>query len=125
VKFVVEHLRRATRLLAVSPLFVAVLAGLLAGLLALCSGMTGAGAQEKHAGPLVLDLQINGEIEPVLATYVEEGLADAARRQASLVLITMDTPGGLSDSTQKIVQHILDSPVPVAVYKLPPVPVYA
>jgi membrane-bound serine protease (ClpP class) len=46
-------------------------------------------------------------------------LADAARRQASLVLITMDTPGGLSDSTQKIVQHILDSPVPVAVYVAP------
>src|SRR5256885_8233606 len=81
--------------------------------------MTGAGAQEKRAGPLVLELQINGEIEPVLATYVEEGLADAARRQSSLVLITMDTPGGLSDSTQKIVQHILDSPVPVAVYVAP------
>ena len=69
--------------------------------------------------PLVLDMQISGEIEPVLATYIEEGLADAARRHATLVLITMDTPGGLSDSTEKIVQHILDSPVPVAVYVAP------
>jgi len=76
-------------------------------------------ARSQQTGPLVLELQINGEIEPVLATYVEEGLADAARRQASLVLITMDTPGGLSDSTQKIVQNILGSPVPVAVYVAP------
>ena len=64
-------------------------------------------------------MQINGEIEPVLATYVEEGLADAAQRHATLVLITMDTPGGLSTSMQKIVQQILDSPVPVAVYVSP------
>jgi membrane-bound serine protease (ClpP class) len=88
-------------------------------LLVICFGLGGASAQEKHGGPLVLDMQINGEIEPVLATYVEEGLADAAQRHAALVLITMDTPGGLSDSTQKIVQHILDSPVPVAVYVAP------
>lgn len=115
MKFAVGQLRWATRLVAVFPVF----AGVLAGVLSLYFAMTSADAQEKHAGPLILELQINGEIEPVLATYVEEGLADAARRQASLVLITMDTPGGLSDSTQKIVQHILDSPVPVAVYVAP------
>ena len=119
MKFAVGQPRWATRLFAVSPVFVAALAGVLAGVLVLCFGLTSAAAQEKHAAPIVLELQINGEIEPVLATYVEEGLADAARRQASLVLITMDTPGGLSDSTQKIVQHILDSPVPVAVYVAP------
>ncbi|HEX8765236.1 MAG TPA: nodulation protein NfeD, partial [Candidatus Acidoferrum sp.] len=44
---------------------------------------------------------------------------DAARRHASLVLITMDTPGGLSDSMKDIIQHILASPVPVAVYVSP------
>lgn len=76
-------------------------------------------AQETQSVPVILDMHIDGEIEPVLATYVEEGLADAARRHAALVLISMDTPGGLSDSTQKIVQHILDSPVPVAVYVTP------
>jgi membrane-bound serine protease (ClpP class) len=85
----------------------------------LCLALPFATAQEKQNAPLVLDLRIDGEIEPVLATYVEEGLAEAARRYATLVLITMDTPGGLSDSTQKIVKHILDSPVPVAVYVAP------
>ena len=66
-----------------------------------------------------MDMQIDGEIEPVLATYVEEGLTDAANRHASLVLITMDTPGGLSVSMENIIHNILDSPVPVAVFVAP------
>ena len=66
--------------------------------------------------PLVMDLKLDGEVEPVLATYIDEGLAEAAREKASLALITMDTPGGLSDSMKEIIQHILGSPVPVAVY---------
>lgn len=71
---------------------------------------------EHSTRPLVLDLILDGEVEPVLATYIDEGLAEAARRNASLVLITMDTPGGLSDSMKDIIQHVLASPVPVAVY---------
>jgi membrane-bound serine protease (ClpP class) len=75
------------------------------------------GANDEHAvRPLVMDLSLDGEVEPVLATYVDEGLAEATRRNAALVLITMDTPGGLSDSMKDIIQHILGSPVPVAVY---------
>jgi membrane-bound serine protease (ClpP class) len=75
------------------------------------------GANDEHAArPLVMDLSLDGEVQPVLATYVDEGLAEATRRNAALVLITMDTPGGLSDSMKDIIQHILGSPVPVAVY---------
>jgi membrane-bound serine protease (ClpP class) len=76
---------------------------------------------DEHASlnPVVLELRLDGEVEPVLATYIDEGLADAERRQAALVLITMDTPGGLSDSMKDIVQHILVSHVPVAVYVSP------
>ena len=78
------------------------------------------GANDEHAArPLVMDLSLDGEVEPVLATYVDEGLAEAARRNAALVLITMDTPGGLSDSMKDMIQHILGSPVPVAVYVAP------
>jgi membrane-bound serine protease (ClpP class) len=73
-------------------------------------------SDEHSARPLVMDLNLDGEVEPVLATYIDEGLAEAARRNASLVLITMDTPGGLSDSMKDIIQHVLASPVPVAVY---------
>jgi membrane-bound serine protease (ClpP class) len=74
---------------------------------------------DEHAGPVVLQLKIDGEIEPVMASYIDEGLANAAQRNAALVLITMDTPGGLSDSMTDIIRHILDSPVPVAVYIAP------
>src|SRR5213595_45937 len=76
-------------------------------------------ADERTSGPVVLELKLDGEVEPILATYIDEGLQDAARRHASLVLITMDTPGGLSDSMKDIIQHILASPVPVAVYVWP------
>ncbi|HTC42481.1 MAG TPA: nodulation protein NfeD [Candidatus Acidoferrales bacterium] len=76
-------------------------------------------APAADANPLVLELRLNGEVEPVLATYIDEGLADAAQRHAALVLIIMDTPGGLSDSMTDIIHHILDSPVPVAVYVSP------
>lgn len=76
-------------------------------------------ADEHSGGPFVLQLSLDGEVEPILATYIDEGLADAARRHAALVLITMDTPGGLSDSMKDMIQHILVSPVPVAVYVSP------
>jgi membrane-bound serine protease (ClpP class) len=67
----------------------------------------------------VLDLRIGDEIEPVMAEYIDAGIEEAARIHASLILITMDTPGGLSTSMEDIIQHILDSPVPVAVYVSP------
>ena len=74
---------------------------------------------ETQTGPLVLELKLDGAVEPILATYIDEGIADAAKRNAALVLITMDTPGGLSDSMTDIIHHILDSPVPVAVFIAP------
>jgi membrane-bound serine protease (ClpP class) len=76
-------------------------------------------ADEHSGNPVVLQLNLDREVEPVLATYIDEGIADAANRHAALVLITMDTPGGLSDSMKDIIQHILTSTVPVAVYVSP------
>jgi membrane-bound serine protease (ClpP class) len=82
-------------------------------------GYTHAAPPNEKNSPLVVKLMLDREVEPVLATYIDEGLADAARRQAALVLITMDTPGGLSDSMTDMIHHILDSPVPVAVFVSP------
>jgi membrane-bound serine protease (ClpP class) len=76
------------------------------------SGLTGRAAQ-------VIELRIDDEIEPIMAEYIDSGIAEAAQRHASLVLITMDTPGGLSTSMEDIIKHILDSPVPVAIYVSP------
>lgn len=72
------------------------------------------------AGPAqILELRIGDEIEPVMAEYVDNGIEEAARRHASLVLITMDTPGGLSTSMEDMIHHILESPVPVAIFISP------
>ena len=76
-------------------------------------------AVEEHRPSSVVELKLEGEVEPILATYIDEGIADAERRHAALILITMDTPGGLSDSMKNIIQHILSSVVPVAVYVSP------
>ena len=76
-------------------------------------------AAANGAKPHVVKLIVDGEIEPILAEYLNAGLDRAAEEHADLVLITMDTPGGLSDSMEQIIQHILRSPVPVAIYVEP------
>ena len=101
--------------LFVCALIVALFVPLLA---ALCFAPITAVADE-HGAPLVLEMKLDGEVEPILATYLDQGLADAANRHAALVLVTMDTPGGLSDSMKDMIQHILESPVPVAVFISP------
>ncbi len=65
-------------------------------------------------------LQVSGAINPAVARYVMRGLEQARAEQASAVVIELDTPGGLDGSMRKIVQAILDSPVPVLVYVAPP-----
>jgi membrane-bound serine protease (ClpP class) len=67
----------------------------------------------------VVELRIDGEIEPILAEYVVNGIEQASKEHASLVLITMDTPGGLDTSMREIIQAILQSPVPVVTYVAP------
>ena len=89
----------------------------MAGVIALLPSLPAASVSDENAArPLIMDLNLDGEVEPVLAAYIDEGLAAAAKQNATLVLITMDTPGGLSDSMKNIIQHVLVSPVPVAVY---------
>ena len=104
-----------SRVLAISALTILCAAFIAAAFL----GLPSATADEHSANPVVLRLNLDREVEPILATYIDEGLADAANRHAALVLITMDTPGGLGDSMKEIIQHILSSPVPVAVYVSP------
>lgn len=70
--------------------------------------------------PRVFALQIDGEIDPVMAEYVDAGIDRANAAGAALVLVTMDTPGGLDDSMRDIIRHIIDSRAPVVVYVSPP-----
>jgi membrane-bound serine protease (ClpP class) len=67
----------------------------------------------------VVELHIDGEIEPILAEYLVNGISRANSEQANLILITIDTPGGLDTSMRAIVQAILQSNVPVVGYVSP------
>lgn len=67
----------------------------------------------------IVELHIDGEIEPILAEYIVRGIGQANDQHASLVLITMNTPGGLDTSMRSIIQAILRSSVPVVTYVYP------
>ena len=77
-------------------------------LAALAALATGAAAPTASSSPAtVVQLRIDGEIEPVLAEYIVNGIEQANRDHASLILITINTPGGLDTSMRAIIQAIL------------------
>ena len=64
--------------------------------------------------------EINGAIGPATSSFVTRVLDDAARQRRVLVILRVDTPGGLESSMRDIIKAILASPVPVVSYVAPP-----
>jgi membrane-bound serine protease (ClpP class) len=69
--------------------------------------------------PEVAVVVVNGPINPVVADFLQRNLKDSARRGDRLLLVEMDTPGGLDSAMRGIVKDIFASPVPVAVFVAP------
>ena len=75
-----------------------------------------AGASGHRATLIIVD----GAIDELAASHVARGLDYARENGARLVIVQLDTPGGLYSSTRDIVELLLTSPIPVAVYVSPP-----
>jgi membrane-bound serine protease (ClpP class) len=64
-------------------------------------------------------INIDGAIGPAAASYISRSIEEAHAQNAQCLIVQLNTPGGLLDSTQSIVQSFLASPVPVVVYVAP------
>ena len=69
--------------------------------------------------PEIYVIRVSNSINPGTADYLQKGIQQAAEDQAALVIVELDTPGGLAESMRKMEMTILGSPVPVAVYVSP------
>jgi membrane-bound serine protease (ClpP class) len=67
----------------------------------------------------VMIIEMEGPINPGTATFLTRGLEEAESRDAVLIIIRLDTPGGLASSMRTMVKNILNSRIPVVVYVAP------
>ncbi len=74
-----------------------------------------AGAAENHVNLI----EINAGINPATADFIREAIDEAHRDGAQALIIQLDTPGGLLDSSKAIVKDLLGAPLPVVVYVAP------
>jgi membrane-bound serine protease (ClpP class) len=77
-----------------------------------------AGAAVAQPAPVVV-VPLDGAIGPASADFVSRAIKKAAKDKAQLVVIRMDTPGGLDTSMRALIKDILASPVPVASFVAP------
>lgn len=85
---------------------------LVAGIAAACS------AQETEQDAVHV-MTANGTVGPIMDRFIDRGIERAEDNRGKIVVIEMDTPGGLSSSMESIVKRILDSSVPVVLYVTP------
>jgi len=85
------------------------------------AALSGAGQEDDSltARPLVEVAVVHGMIGPVSAQFIEEAFERAEQSDASLLVIRLDTPGGLLEATREIVKRLLGARLPVAVYVAP------
>ncbi len=91
---------------------------LLIGLLIVLSLLTYNYRSQAQDSEIVV-LNAEGPVTPAMAGYLERGIRSAENSEAKAVIVKLDTPGGLVDATQEIVQLFRASPIPIIVYVSP------
>lgn len=86
----------------------------------LAAAATGWSAAQDTAGPVALLAAIEGPIGPATVHHVDNVVEAARERNAEILVLRLDTPGGLADAMREVIELILASPVPVAGYVAPP-----
>jgi membrane-bound serine protease (ClpP class) len=76
-------------------------------------------AQAVSAAPKVIAVDVDGMVHPITAEIVASAIAQAQKENASLLLIRLNTPGGLMDAMRETIEKIVASPVPVVTYVAP------
>jgi len=71
------------------------------------------------SSPRIEVLHIEGTILPAVADYIDRGISQAEDENANVCIIELNTPGGLLDSTERIVARIMNADVPIVVYVSP------
>jgi membrane-bound serine protease (ClpP class) len=90
----------------------------------LCVALAGlvmliAGPAAGQSSTTVPSIELDGDISPATEKWIESALGEAADEDAPLVIIRIDTPGGLESSMREIAKDIIDAPMPVVVYVSP------
>src|SRR5712691_10429928 len=69
--------------------------------------------------PQVVAVAVDGVVHPIIVEIIDHAMDQAKAQHAELLLIRLNTPGGLLDATRKIIQELSASPVPVVTYVTP------
>jgi membrane-bound serine protease (ClpP class) len=76
-------------------------------------------AQALSAAPKVIAVNVDGMVHPVTTEIVRAAIAQAKQENADLLLVRLNTPGGLMDAMRETIEAIVSSPVPVVTYVAP------
>ncbi|AUD77845.1 serine protease [Kangiella profundi] len=88
--------------------------------LLLCFSAQQVHSAETNSSKRAMQLTLDGSVNPAIAHFLVQNIEEAAEQDYQLIIIKMNTPGGLDLAMRDIIRVILSSPIPVATYVYPP-----